>query len=278
MRMALLVATVVAAGSVTAILAGIWWWQRRTAATVDHLKSAIVAAPPRHSSGALAAVPLPVARYFRKVLRDGQPSVRSAIATQHAEFFINGGWRSLDATQHFTASAPGFVWDATIDVAFLLPAYVRDAYVAGRGSMQATIYGLYPLANQAGTPELNAGALQRFLGEAVWFPTALLSSPALTWTARDDFSATATLRDHDTSVSLLFEFDDTGDVLRISGDRYKEAAGKYLLQPWVIECREHAFRGGMRIPLYCEVAWIGADGAEPYWRGRIATIDYEFWR
>jgi hypothetical protein len=45
----------------------------------------------------------------------------------------------------------------------------------------------------------------------------------------------------------------------------------------VIECREHAVRGGMRIPLYCEVAWIGAHGAEPYWRGRISTIDYEFW-
>jgi hypothetical protein len=144
--------------------------------------------------------------------------------------------------------------------------------------MQAAIHGLWPLVDQAGTPELNAGALQRFLGEAVWFPTALLPSPAISWAGRDDRSAVVTLTDHGTSVSLLFEFDDHGDVIRISGDRYKESGGGYTLQPWVISCREHAERSGIRVPQYCEVAWLGPNGPEPYWRGRISTIDYTFWR
>ena len=277
MRVMLLVFGVLVAGFAAAIIAGVWSWKRGTEAKVDQLRAAIVEPERRYASAALAVLPLPAARYFRRALRDGQPMIRSAVATQEAEFFINGAWRPLTATQHFSAAPPGLVWDASITMAPLVPAFVRDAYVGGQGSMQAAIYGLVSLVNQAGAPELNAGALQRFLGEAVWVPTALLPSPTVSWTGRDELSAVVTLTDHGTSVSLLFEFDDTGNVIRISGERYKETAGTYALQPWVIRCAEYATRAGMCIPLFCEVAWMGANGPERYWRGRIATIEYEFW-
>ena len=278
MRIALLVIGVLLAGTTVGVVTGAWFWERATAARIEQLRAAIVEPDRRYASAALEVLPLPVARYFRRVLRDGQPVIRSVIATQEAEFFVNGAWRPLKATQHFSATPPGLVWDGTIRMAPLLPAYVRDAYVDGRGSMQATIYGLFSLVDQTGTPELNSGALQRFLGEAVWFPTVLLPSPAISWTGRDDLSAVVTLTDHGTRVSLLFEFDDRGDVMRISGDRYKESAGGFTLQPWIISCREHVERSGIRVPQYCEVAWMGSHGPEPYWRGRISTIEYEFSR
>jgi hypothetical protein len=82
--------------------------------------------------------------------------------------------------------------------------------------------------------------------------------------------------DEDTRVSLLFEFDQNDDVVRISGDRFKETNGSYVMQPWVIACSEHGDRSGIRIPLFCEVAWVGDGGPEPYWRGRISNIDYLF--
>lgn len=276
-RIALLVLGVLLGGATVAVVTSVWFWQRATAVRSEQLKAGVVEPEGRYASAALAVLPLPVARYFRRVLRDGQPMIRSVIATQEAEFFINGAWRPLKATQHFSATPPGLVWDATITMAPLLQAYVRDGYVGGQGSMQATIYGLWPLVDQAGTPELNSGALQRFLGEAVWFPTALLPSPAISWTGRDDRSAVVTLIDHGTRVSLLFEFDDNGDVMTISGDRYKESGGGYTLQPWSISCRDHVERSGIRVPQYCEVAWMGSNGPEPYWRGRISTIEYEFW-
>ena len=143
--------------------------------------------------------------------------------------------------------------------------------------MQASMYGLYSLVDLEGTPELNSGALQRFLGEAVWFPTALLPSPTVTWSARDDRSAIVTLIDSDARVSLLLELDQNDDVVRISGDRFKETNGSYVVQPWVIACSEHGDRSGMRMPLFCEVAWVGHNGPEPYWRGRITNIEYVFW-
>ena len=35
-------------------------------------------------------------------------------------------------------------------------------------------------------------------------------------------------------------------------------------------------RGGMRIPLDSEASWLQPLGPKPYWRGRIASLAYEF--
>lgn len=273
MRLVLAGIAIVIAAAVAAVIGGNLRWRRHTLQAVAHLE-ATGSSPAQ--PGLLNSVPAPAARYLRRAVQHPEQKVRAAIATQHAEFFINGAWQPLTATQHFTAEPPGFVWDARIEMAPLMPALVRDAYVDGQASMQASVHGLYSIVDLKGAPELNSGALQRFLGEAVWLPTALLPSPAVAWSARDDRSATVTLTDHGTRVSLLFEFDGNDDVMRISGDRFKETNGAFVMQRWMIHCFEHRERSGMRIPTRCEVAWLGPDGAEPYWRGRISSIDYTF--
>ncbi len=201
--------------------------------------------------------------------------MRSAIATQEAEFFINGAWRPLSATQDFRSRPRGLCGTRASTWRRSSTASVRDAYIDGRGAMQASMFGLYSLADQVDKPPLNAGALQRFLGEAIWFPTALLPSTAVAWAPRDDRSAIATLRDGATTVSLVFEFAE-GHVVSISGDRYKENQGAYTLEPWRIECGDYAERDGMTIPLRCEVSWITNGRPEPYWRGRITGITYRY--
>lgn len=249
-------------------------WHRRTAAKVTELESAATPQPAHFSPAQLDGLPPPVVRYFTRTLREAQPVIGSAVVTQEAEFFVNGAWRPLKARQHFTAMPPGFVWDARIEMATLLPVHVRDAYVAGHGSMQATIFGAYSLVDQAGSHELDAGALQRYLGEAVWFPTVLLPGPAVKWRAVDDHSAIVTLVDGSTTVSLTYRFDENDHVVEVSGDRYAEKDGGYELRPWRVVCSRHATHLGMVIPEYCEVMWMGASGPEPYWRGRITSITY----
>ena len=61
--------------------------------------------------------------------------------------------------------------------------------------MRAALFGLINLVNEREKPELNAGALHRFLAESLWFPTALLPSAKLVWTPVDDLYALATLTD-----------------------------------------------------------------------------------
>jgi len=250
-------------------------WHEATRAAIDELKPASPE-PDRFDAASMHDLPTPVLRYLTTAISDGHPIVRAAVATQEAEFFINGGWRPLRARQHFSVSPPGFVWDARIEMAPLMPAQVRDAYVNRRAAMQASLYGVYTLANQIDKPQLNAGALQRFLGEMVWIPTALLPSSAVTWTARDDRSAVVSLTDGGTVVKLLFEFADNGMPLTISGDRFKENGGSYSIQPWQIQCGEPAIRDGLTIPLRCEVAWIANGIREPYWRGRVTSITYRY--
>ena len=278
MRVILAIIAFMIGAGVAAVFAGTTRWARATQASVDALTGTVGTAAPRvlflHES--TDGLPPPVARYFRTALKDGQPIVRSAIATQQAEFFLNGAWRPLKATQHFTTAPPGFVWDARIAMAPMVEAYVRDSYVGGIGTMTASAIGLYPIVDQTATTPLNSGALHRFLGESIWIPTALLPSANVSWTARDDRSAMVTLRDGGNSVSLLFTFNAEGLIASISGDRFKEDGGAYSLQPWRIACGDYQVRDGMTIPLYAEVAWVSGGAAEPYWRGRITSITYRY--
>ncbi|MFM8533298.1 MAG: DUF6544 family protein [Acidimicrobiia bacterium] len=261
--------------ALAATLAASMRWDRQTTALIASL-GAGNAAPSTYREAILADLPPPAQRYFRASLRPDQPMMRSAVATQQAEFYINDAWRPLTATQHFRISPPAFVWDARIAMAPMMPVSVRDSYVDGHGAMKASMLGLIGLADVAERPELNLGARQRFLGEAVWLPTALLPSPTVRWSPRDDHSAVATLSDNGRDVSLVFEFDETGMVRTISGDRYKEAAGAFTLQRWLITCGEATDHDGLRIPARCEVAWIVDGKPVPYWRGRLETIRYEF--
>ena len=274
MRVALAIAAMVIGVAVGAVISGSSKWDR---ATADELATMAAAATPLEPcSGAdLNALPAPVSRFIQSALAAGRPCASSVTITQNAEMFLNGSWRPLEATQHYSVSPPGFVWDARIDAAPLMRVLVRDQYISGRGALRASLLGVYPLADQRASPELNAGELQRFLGETVWFPTALLPSSSLKWTSRDDRSAVASLTDHGTTVSLTFEFDEAR-ITAIRGFRYKEDGGRYALQPWLIRCRDHAERDHVLIPLQCEVSWIAGDQSMPYWRGRITSVSYGY--
>jgi hypothetical protein len=179
-------------------------------------------------------------------------------------------WRRMRATETFSICDPGFVWEARIDAYPFVPVLVRDSYDQGKAGMRASVLGLFTVMNTPASRELNAGALQRYLGEAVWFPTALLPISGVRWTAIDDRSALATLTDHDTTVSLIFHFNEKDEVERVSTPaRLREVKGQYIPTPWSVTCRDYALHNGMRIPTYCEVSWELETGLFTYWKGRI---------
>jgi len=223
----------------------------------------------------VAGLPPPVARYFRHVLTEGQPIVTSFAFTQEGQFRLGeseDSWRPMRATQRFAVREPGFVWDARIQMFPLVPVLVRDSYVQGEAGMRASMLGLYTVMNAPASPELNAGALQRYLGEAAWFPSALLPASGVSWTAIDDRSALAMLKDRETTVSLVFHFNDQDEVERVStASRLRESKGQYIPTPWVVTCRDYAVRNGMRVPTCCEASWELESGPLAYWKGRIVN-------
>jgi Family of unknown function (DUF6920) len=256
-------------------------WNAVTVGMVDELN----AAPSRQEAKAvsfkrLGSLPAPVLRYFRMALKDGQPLIRSARMTQRGEFLVapkDNRWGPFEATQHFSADPPGFVWDARMRLSSLMDVRVRDAYLAGHGSMEARAAALVPVLEEEGKTELDAAALQRYLAEAIWFPTALLPRPGLTWKAVDTTRARATLTDSGVTVSLEFRFNEKGEITGVfSPGRYREEGGKFVLTPWIVTVRRYEERSGMRIPIEAEVSWRPPDGPQPYWKGKIVDARYEF--
>ena len=194
----------------------------------------------------------------------------SARFEQAGDFRVGDTWYPFRARQEFSVEPAGFVWDAHIAMSRLMPVLVRDSYVGGAGSMRGEVLAVYPLVNQSNRPELDAGALQRFLAESVWFPSALLPRQNLTWEPIDDRRARAALTDRHTTVSLEFRFNDAGDVTEIfAPDRFAENHGRYEPKPWVVTCSEYELHAGMRIPVRCEVAWV--EGTTPGLTGEVAS-------
>ncbi|MGD9563060.1 MAG: DUF6544 family protein [Pyrinomonadaceae bacterium] len=253
-------------------------WKRETDRFVEKiLKSASTTPETTASFKTLENLPEPVRRYFRFVLKEGQPMIHTARIRQEGEFYLNGKWTPFTATQSFSTNPPGFVWDACMRMNPLMNVRVRDGYLNEQGLMQAKIIGLVTVMNAKSDEKLATAALQRYLAESAWLPTALLPSENLKWTAIDDKSALATLTDGGTTVSLEFRFNETGQIVEIfTPARFKEVYGEYKPFPWAGRFTNYEERSAMMIPLEGEVEWQTPEGNEPYWKGRIAEVFYDF--
>lgn len=278
---ALAVATVAGAGAAAAALAvAARRWDGVTARAVASLHDLPPAARSEepYDPARLMAAPAPVRRYIAFALGPGQRAVCRARLEHAGEFAARPGqWKPFTSVQHVTAAIPGFVWDAHLSMSPLpLAVRVRDAYVRGAGSTRAALGGLVPVGGQEGTPEVAASALWRYLAEAVWFPTALLPSERLAWTPVDDRTARATLSDQGVTAVADFHFGADGEVVRVTGMRYRAVGDGQLLTPTEGRHGAYARVGGMMIPTEGEVAWLLPEGPHAYWRARLVRAAYEY--
>lgn len=227
-----------------------------------------------------APLPEPVSRFFATALPAGRPIVAGARVKQEGTFRMGesaSSWRPFEATQTFGAYPPRFEWDARIRVFPGVRVRVRDSYRDGVGSMRGTVAGLFTVVNAGETPELASGALQRYLAEAMWFPTRLLPCRGVRWEPIDAESARVTLVDSPVVVSLDVRFNADGSIASVTTPaRFREQKGQYVKTPWEAICIAHEKRAGMVIPIEVEVAWYLPTGRLPYWRGRITEAAYEF--
>ncbi|MCU4719021.1 DUF6920 family protein [Halapricum hydrolyticum] len=220
-------------------------------------------------------LPAPVRRYFETVLRDGQPHVTQVRLTQTGQFRLGGAdaaWHPLTASQIYSVSPPGYVWDADIELSPLVSARVLDAYVDGEGLLRANLLGAIPVASAGPNRQMSEAELQRYLSETPWFPTALLPAAGVSWEGIDDRTARASIADGDVTATGVFHFDEAGYLRRLTADRYRQDVD--AVAPWVGQYMGYEGRDGMEIPTAAEVGWERADGTVPYWRGQITEIEY----
>jgi hypothetical protein len=273
MRTALVVLAVLGVAATAVLLIAERRWRAATAEAVARLHAGPAPqAPATFSAAALAGLPAPVARYLRAVLREGAPVPRGVRLEWQGDFLVRppDGWGPFTATQDVAIRPGGFVWDASMRMAPGMGVRVRDSFVHGRGSMRAKDLGLFAVVAVEGTPEIAVSALQRWLAEAVWYPSALLPGQGIEWTPLDATSARVTTRVAGVAASIDYHFGADGYVERVyAAERGRDVNGRSVPMPWEGRLAEWGERDGQRVPLAGEVAWLLPEGRQAYWRGRI---------
>lgn len=272
---------ILAAAVATALLYGAYRWNAGTRALRAQLEGARAPIHPTTVDFRLLdGLPAPVQRYLRTVLEDGMRMIAAVDIEHSGTFNMNESgekWRPFTSNQRVIIRRPGFDWEGRISMMPGLKACVHDAYIAGDGILHASLFGLFSIVRMRGTSELAEGELMRFVAETAWYPTALLPGQGVQWAAVDDSSAQATLKDGETTVTLLFRFDAGGLIESVRAEaRGRAVAGETIPTPWEGRWRNYERRSGMLVPLDGEVAWILPEGPKPYWRGHITKIDFEF--
>ena len=275
-----------ALGAIVAIAIGLtaygaMHWAKKTRALLSRLeKSRIPLTTAHYNDHELAGLPMPVMRYFRSVLKNGQPIIAAA-TVEHVGTFntspTGDQWKPFTSVQRVLTQRPGFLWNARIAMALGVDVYVHDAYVAGEGTLNPAIAGLFSLARPVNARDLAQGEFVRFFAETAWYPTALLPSRGVHWEAVDDHSAKATLADGTISATLLVRFNTAGLIDSVSVEARAAMVGNTVVQtPWEGRWSNYQMRNGMLVPLTGEAAWLHPAGRKPYWRGTIKSITYEF--
>jgi hypothetical protein len=223
----------------------------------------------------LTGLPDPVARWLRfaGVVGTRQPAVVRLSQEGTFRQAPDAAWRPFIARQVYTTDPPGFVWAADIRVAPFVSVKVLDRYIAGQGGTDPSLLGLVSLGSARG-PEIDAGSLQRYLNETMWFPTAALS-PNITWEAIDANSARARIRDGELSVSAVFVVDDEGRLVTMTADRYRTAGDAFILTPWETTIRGYGQFNGLDLPSAGEGVWKLDSGVFAYIELRVTAIAYD---
>ncbi|GAB2468013.1 hypothetical protein GCM10011375_30740 [Hymenobacter qilianensis] len=215
----------------------------------------------------LADLPAPVQRYFRHVLPNGQPYLRSVRLRHTGQFktSLDGDWGAISGQEYLTADPPGFIWQGTTTLFA-----ARDEYVAGRGQLLVRLFGLAPVMCGRG-PRYDRAELMRWLGELAWLPTALLPSERVSWMAQDEHSATLTFTYQGQAISYLVRFNERNELVQCEAERYQSDTAAL---PWVGRFAEYQTIRGVRVPTQAEASWIVDGQPRPYARFQLLELEY----
>ncbi len=263
---------------IVAIIWGQSQWHRDTLAVTEQIKVSSRRQQQSVDLSEIQDLPVALKKYFHLVLKEGAPIIHAATLTQTGGFRARPemtDWSTMQATQVFSTAPPAFVWDASISAMQGIDIKVRDSYRNGQGAMRVKLAYLFPLIDAHNDQELNEAALQRYLAEAVWFPTALLPSQGVTWRELASNKAIASITDFGMTVSLEFEFNPKGEISSVySPARYREVSGNYEPTPWKGHFSDYAEFDGYRIPTSAAVEWHLPGQAYAYWRASLHAIRY----
>lgn len=223
----------------------------------------------------LRSLPAPVQRWLRTCGIVGKPPITLARVEQEAKMKLREDqedWMEATALQFTTIDRPAFIWTTDVKMNDLLSFKGRDKFEEGRGEMLIKLNSLIKIVDAKGE-KIDQGALQRFLGEMVWFPSMAMS-PYISWEELDDLSAKASMEHQGTSGSGTFYFNEEGDFIRFTALRYKGGDEEAKKHEWVLDVEEYSDFEGIRIPSKMTASWMLESGKWTWLDLEIKDIVY----
>ncbi|MBC6404971.1 MAG: hypothetical protein GDA41_04470 [Rhodospirillales bacterium] len=195
--------------------------------------------------------------------------------TQHCalRFDPGGAWHDMEAQTLVATASPGFVQQAKLKAGPLAVLRTADAFVAGRGSLEARLFGLVPIAKAEG-PAADRSEAIRCLAELLRAPDALAQVPGLSWQEIDAAAVRVTVATASGSTEALLRVAEDGSVI-LRAERPRATGAGAVPTPWEAQLRNRRPIGGRQILTESELRWLLPGGAFPYWRGRIAGYRLE---
>lgn len=221
-----------------------------------------------YHSGQLNGLPEPVQRYFRYALKDGQPYINS-VRLKHNGLFktdLKKDFINIKGEQYFSVQPPQFIWKGTTSMFT-----ARDSFIAGKGNLKVSLFNIITVVNGKGST-LDEGELQRWLAESVWFPTNLLPSEYVKWSAIDVDTAKLSFHYNAVAFDFIVRFNAIGEITEIQGERFMTTDKK---EKWVCKMANYKEVNNVKIPFSDQAIWRLEDGDHCYAKFEVQTIEYD---
>lgn len=196
----------------------------------------------------LSGLPVPVQQYFSHVLTEGQPYLNYVRLKHDGRFktSIESKWASIKGEEYFTVNKPGFIWKGKMNGLTAI-----DSFINGEGSLKVYFFFFIRIAKGSGS-EFSQGELLRWLGECVWFPTALLPNDYLHWEPLNDHQAKLVFAYKKLAVYYIVTFNDAYEIVQLETTRFM---GGKELKTWIGRLSNYKTFNDIMIPTTIQAAW-----------------------
>jgi hypothetical protein len=215
----------------------------------------------------LIGLPEPVQKYFKYVLKDGQPYI-SSVRLEHNGLFktdLKKDYINITGEQYFSVQPPQFIWKGAN---FMFTAI--DSYIADMGNLKVSIMNIFTVVDGKGST-FDEGELQRWVAESVWFPTNLLPSEKIKWTAINATSAKLSFRYKEISFDYIVNFNALGEIVTMETQRFMTVTKR---ENWVCRMSNYKEIDTIKIPFSAEAIWKLQTGDYSYAKFDVQKIEY----
>ena len=225
----------------------------------------------------IAYLPETVQKWLQYAEVIGKPIPSTIYLTQKGQMKTrpNGKWLPFRAEQYFDGLNPSFLWTTEVDALPKVHMLGRDKLIDGNGEMLIKFLGIIPIVKEGPNEKMNSGALQRYLAEICWFPSAVMNKN-IRWEVVSPNAVKAKLVVNDIEVSGIFTFTEEGKMVSFETQRYYGGDEDAKLETWRIKMLEFKKYEGVNIPYKCSVTWKLPEGDFNWLNLEVTSMEHSY--